>query len=178
MSEDKLTMWEIERWQQSDFHERHYTEVHYNHYGTRGVVDLVVVEDHPDGPGATTHVFEMKSDEAIRSATGANEILRQFNKQQSFFEKGIVDSEITIDNVKHQLVFAASSFTVQHVLDNISLYGNPNQSGSIIIREVGEATPAIVSGGRILVGHGVEWMRQYADLDNEKIDDYTGGSDE
>lgn len=174
MSEDKLTMWLMEQWDDSS----HFTEVHYNHYGSRGVADLVTVDNELFGDGKTTRVIEIKSDAAIEASTGANEILRQFNKQQSYFKKGVITDEIPLQNVKHHLIFQASAKTVQHVLDNISLYGNPKQAGSVLIREVGELNPAIVTRGKIIVDEHSAWLGKYVDLNHEKITDYTGGSDE
>jgi len=174
MSEDKLTMWLMEQWDDST----HFTEVHYNHYGSRGVVDLVI--NHGAGLTCDENVWavEIKSDAAIESSTGANEILRQFNKQQSYFKRGVMNDEIPLQSVTHHLTFQASPKTVQHVLDNITLYANPKQAGSVQIREVGELNPAIVTRGKIIVDEHSEWLGEYVDLNHEKITDYTGGSDE
>jgi len=64
-------------------------EAHYNNYGTRGVADLHIrrVEQLRYGTKYTDVVYEVKSESAVRSATGANEIIRQYNRmRENFYE--------------------------------------------------------------------------------------------
>lgn len=60
-------------------------EAHYNHYGNRGVVDLYAIMG-----GWNGHVYEIKSETAVRNATGANEVIRQFNRMREYFSKGAI----------------------------------------------------------------------------------------
>ena len=61
-------------------------EEHYNHYGTRGIVDLFIREkqEYPSGrEGVTDYIIEVKSE--LRNA---NEVIRQANKMHDYFYKG------------------------------------------------------------------------------------------
>ena len=102
------------------------TEKHYNYYGDRGVADLFTRTTHPSG-AQTDRVFEFKSEDAVRDATGANEILRQFNRMCSYFYK---DESITLPKatawnqarITFVLCFDATPTTYKHVLDNHEIY--------------------------------------------------------
>lgn len=172
MSEDELATYLMEEF--SD--ESHYLEVHYNHYGTRGVVDLVSVNVASDGSSHTI-IRELKADHAVRESTGANEILRQFKKQIGYFEDGC-EEEILLESVQHVLTFKASLETVQHVKENLSMYANPNLGGRVLIREVGEIRPVIATPKGLIVQQGSGWLGEYVSLDNPKVVDCRGGNDE
>ena len=97
-----------------------YPEARYNHYGDRGVADLYL--ETVDNVGNTYgHLLELKSESAVREATGANEIIRQYNKMREFFFPGSShrppNSEITIE-----LCFSPSEYNLRHVADNADLY--------------------------------------------------------
>lgn len=125
------------------------TEVHYNDYGSRGVVDLVLewerepqeheVENYLEKWGTfdentarerlrndVLSVIEVKSEHAINSVTGANEIIRQFKRHREYFFEG---SKYTTDNVIEQfwLVFELSRGVFNHVEENELLYQNLDQ---------------------------------------------------
>lgn len=115
--EDRLAESIIER-----THGEAEVEVHYNHYGDRGVVDLVISDIENAGDKGTLYVYELKSESALRSATGANEIIRQFNRQRDYFVDGSDYNESDYYSISHQLVFFATSQTVAHLQDHAELY--------------------------------------------------------
>jgi len=88
-------------------------EVSYNHYGESGVVDLVM-------ENYDIHIIELKSDAAIKEATGANEIIRQFNRHRKYFFEGSTHSPR--DNTTFELCFAPTPTCLKHIIDNWSLY--------------------------------------------------------
>jgi len=92
-----------------------FTEEHYNHYGNRGVVDLFVSE-------WQDHLYELKSEHAVRKATGANEIIRQFNKMRKFFYKG--SDHIPARDVQFELCFTPSELTFRHLAENAEMYAS------------------------------------------------------
>lgn len=89
-------------------------EEHYNHYGDRGVVDLVIETE-----GKTTLV-EMKSEAAVKAATGANEIIRQCKRHAEYYFKDKTTPRGAVK--KLCLVFYTTPLTWQHLLDNIDMY--------------------------------------------------------
>lgn len=93
-------------------------EVHYNHYGDRGVVDAVVKGDY------ATLIYEVKSDAAIEAATGANEIIRQFNRHREYFMKGSNYGNQLHNSVHFMLAFTATDQAYQHVMDNFEMYAS------------------------------------------------------
>ena len=179
MSEDELAQMIME---ETYSNYEYYTEVHYNHYGTRGVVDLVEVIQW-SGPGCDPSAIELKSDAAIDQSTGANEILRQFNKQISYFSKGVADNRVPTNGLHHKLVFEATEKTITHVVENISLYANPKQDGIIKIHppeavEDGGPYPAPVSHGKIQMSEYTEWLADYVDPSIDAVNDTRGDNDE
>lgn len=115
------------------------TECHYNHYGDRGVADLFVRETDYVGGVESDYIYEFKSDAAIESATGANEILRQFNRMVSYFYK---DEDIDLPKsgswtnaeVTFELCFNATPAAYEHVMENIEMYqtvSHPRISSSL-----------------------------------------------
>ena len=100
----------------------HRPEVHYSHYGNRGCVDLVTTMEY-EFNGQTRKreaVYEIKSDNAIRHSTGANEIIRQYNKHRKYFYKD--DSNEIPYDLRFELVFIPTELSVKHVLENIEIY--------------------------------------------------------
>jgi len=97
-------------------------ESHYNHYGSRGVVDLATrltgKSDFRVTP--TVRVYEIKSTHAVKQATGANEILRQFNKHRKYYFED--DSNDCGAENTFELVFIPTKTTVKHVYDNYEVY--------------------------------------------------------
>lgn len=123
--EDKLVQKMIE-WKRglSAENVRFYPEEHYNHYGDRGVVDLAVEDwEEPKFRGnSDLWVYEMKSESAIRNATGANEIIRQFKRHRNYFLKGSDFDPKDYYRVDFCLMFYATDYTFNHVKENEDLY--------------------------------------------------------
>jgi len=103
-------------------YEEHTPEVHYNHYGSRGVVDLVEEYKTVEGDRPSIHIYEFKSPRAVREATGANEILRQFKRHKNYFFKGSSYVRRRYFSVVFELAFYATDEVVEHVRSNRSLY--------------------------------------------------------
>jgi len=97
-------------------------EVHYNHYGSRGVVDLVEEVQIAEGESPEIVIFEFKSESAVRNATGANEIIRQFNRHKRSFFKGSRFNKVKYVDVSFELAFYATDFNLQHIQSNADLY--------------------------------------------------------
>lgn len=93
-----------------------FPEAHYNYYGTRGVADLYLTIGDWDGT-----LYELKSEAALRNATGANEIIRQFNKMRENFFRG---SSHTVPRkwLTYELCFTPSEATFRHLAANADLY--------------------------------------------------------
>ncbi len=102
-------------------------EMHYSHYGNNGSVDLFAQGAHLDEDlpeSYETYVLEMKSAGAIHYATGANEIIQQFNKMREYFFAGIDSDDLgpISDHVKFELAFTPSKECIEHVLDYEEMY--------------------------------------------------------
>lgn len=98
-------------------------EAHYNYYGDRGVADLHVRRKETESygrPYINDDVYEVKSAAAVEAATGANEIIRQFNKMRRYFYKD--ESRYKPSTTSFELVFIVEKETVKHVAENITLY--------------------------------------------------------
>lgn len=135
-------------------------EVPYNHYGDRGVVDLVG-ENERDGEPNTLHVLELKSDAALREMTGANEILRQFNRHREYFIDGTDYNPRDYTDVVFELAFAATPSCIEHVTENWSVYDTVhmnrrgstrslNVRSSVFIRHADESAPIHVDDSGII----------------------------
>lgn len=114
-------------------------EVPYNNYGQRGVVDLLGTAR------STSLVIELKSNYAVSESTGANEILRQFNKMKdNFFQGSEVQSE---DYEEYWLIFSATRENIKHLYENRNMYGtlaDDENACSIYIYDGGMAMPLSV----------------------------------
>jgi len=97
-------------------------ESHYNHYGNRGVVDLTTRLTGKSNFHALPNVsvYEIKSTCAVENATGANEILRQFNRHRKYYFEDESNSRGTWNSF--ELVFIPTETTVKHVLENYQVY--------------------------------------------------------
>lgn len=106
-------------------------EVHYNNYGTRGVVDLY--------QHAGKIAYELKSENAVKSVSGANAIVRQYNKMRENFNDG---SNHTADYF--DLLFAPSKHNLFHLINNASIYNSIESDnvriGVLLMQENGIAT--------------------------------------
>ena len=102
----------------SSLKHRVYPEAHYNHYGTRGVADLYLTEGSSSG-----HLYELKSESAIRQDTGANAVIRQFNKMGEYFFEGS-DHSVPKNYLTFELCFTPSEFAIRHLAENGGLYSS------------------------------------------------------
>jgi len=94
-------------------------ESSYNHYGTRGFVDLYFERKYPSGY-SEAYVYELKSESAVKQATGANEIIRQFNKMREYFFKG--SSHSLPKSITFELCFTPTEYNIRHISENIEMY--------------------------------------------------------
>ncbi len=115
-NEDQLTSRLVEHYEQYHDYETH-IERHYNHYGDRGIVDLVATEDGTDA----IHLYEIKSTAAIEAATGANEIIRQFNRMRRYFFRD-ESTPMDVGHVQFELCFLPTYECYRHVERNADLY--------------------------------------------------------
>lgn len=104
-------------------------EVHYNYYGDRGVVDLVITDPAPSGGRGSLTVYELKSKSSIENSTGANEIIRQFNRHRKYFFEGSEYEETDYWDVSYILGFYASDFAIEHIYENAKLYNSLSDDG-------------------------------------------------
>jgi len=98
-------------------------EAHYSHYSMRGVVDLHVEKEYeyPDGRNVRSgQVYEVKAPSAVKSATGANEIIRQFNRMCEAFYKS--EQRSPPSKCSFELAFVLTPLTVLHVAENFPMY--------------------------------------------------------
>jgi len=102
-------------------------EKHYNHYGDRGVVDLYAQAF--DGGYRSDTLYEVKSRSALNEATGANEILRQFNRMCKYFYAGVEDSYPPNGSYgpHAELCFVASKEAFEHIKENYGMYESINK---------------------------------------------------
>ncbi|WP_280586003.1 hypothetical protein [Halorubrum sp. Boch-26] len=114
----------------------HYAAVHddpeirleepYDAEGRRGVVDAYVRLRTPE---RVDHVIELKADAAVRRATGANEVLRQYRRMERYFhadERHAIRPKLgrTEPGARYLLLFAPTPTCVHHVATHRSLYGS------------------------------------------------------
>ncbi|WP_418282531.1 hypothetical protein [Halorubrum sp. DTA98] len=114
----------------------HYDAVHddaeirleepYDAEGRRGLVDVYVRTRVPE---RVDHVIELKSDAAVRRATGANEVLRQYRRMERYFygdDRHAIRPKLSRSEpgVHLLLLFAPTPTCVHHVATHRSLYGS------------------------------------------------------
>lgn len=104
-------------------------EAHYNYYGDRGVADLFhreVWDPNTKKQHTSEKLYEIKSGSALDSATGANEIIRQFNRMRRYFyrdESRTCKASFTSSpTVRFELCFVASQVTYEHLVENVDQY--------------------------------------------------------
>jgi hypothetical protein len=105
----------------------------YNHYGTRGVVDVFARTAPPE---RVTYLAELKADPAVRMAAGANEILRQYRRvERYFFQDDAHDLRTRLGRdgpgLRLLLLFAPTVRCVEHVFEHRSLYASIDPDLSI-----------------------------------------------
>ncbi|WP_256402638.1 hypothetical protein [Halorubrum salinum] len=110
---------ELDNTEDIDYKCKVYPEAHYNHYGNRGVADLYIETKSELGDGSC-FVYEIKSESAIRGSTGANEIIRQFNKMREYFFKD--ESYEPYHHTTFELCFTPTEYNLNHIYDNLSIY--------------------------------------------------------
>ncbi|OYR44711.1 MULTISPECIES: hypothetical protein [unclassified Halorubrum] len=98
----------------------------YDAEGRRGVVDAYVRLRTPE---RVDHVIELKGDAAVRRATGANEVLRQYRRMERYFhadERHAIRPKLgrTEPGARYLLCFAPTPTCVHHVATHRSLYGS------------------------------------------------------
>ena len=105
----------------------------YNHYGTRGVVDVYARTAPPE---RVTYLAELKADPAVRMASGANEILRQYRRMERyFFRDDAHDLRPRLGRdgpgLRLLLLFAPTERCVEHVFQHRSLYASVDPELSV-----------------------------------------------
>lgn len=121
----------------------HYDAVHddveirleepYDANGREGVVDVYVRTREPH---RVDRVVELKSDAAIRRATGANEILRQYRRMERYFhedDRHAIHPKLSRDEpgARFLLLFAPTPTCVYHVATHRSLYESVEVTASV-----------------------------------------------
>jgi len=105
-------------------------EVPYNSYGSRGFVDAVMSwEPAGDDEPRFYEIVEVKSEAAIREATGANEIIRQVNKMAAYFIDGQEEEIVETENHQFRLDVIDTGYTRRHLLENFDLYESVHDPG-------------------------------------------------
>jgi hypothetical protein len=109
-------------------------EAFYRDYGMRGCPDLYTEFYRAGDAILEAHIIEVKSESAVRQATGANEIVRQFNKARRYFfesdDRNPPHREFFYEDVVlvYELAFIPSSYTLAHILENSEIYNKAIQS--------------------------------------------------
>ncbi|QWC20053.1 hypothetical protein [Halorubrum sp. 2020YC2] len=103
----------------------------YDADGREGVADLFVRTRTPE---PVDRVIELKSDAAVRRATGANEVLRQYRRMERYFhadERHALRPKLgrTEPGARYLLCFAPTPTCVHHVATNRTLYGSVDPEG-------------------------------------------------
>ncbi|WP_281193913.1 hypothetical protein [Halorubrum sp. F4] len=118
----------------------------YDADGRRGVVDVYVRLRTPE---RVDHAIELKSDAAVRRATGANEVLRQYRRMERYFH---ADETHRLrpklgrsgPGARYLLLFAPTPTCVHHVATHRTLYASVDPTGTVgdvpVARTVGFLT--------------------------------------
>lgn len=104
-------------------------EKHYNHYGIRGSVDVVDVVSYANASLPDLDIYELKSESAVESVTGPNEVIRQFNKHKQYFFEGQEQYPPyrTYEDITFHLTFYASDANIAHLNEFLELYHNSTE---------------------------------------------------
>lgn len=105
----------------------------YDADGRRGVVDVYVRLRTPE---RVDHVIELKADAAVRRATGANEVLRQYRRMERYFHADATHAirpklGRTEPGARFLLCFAPTPTCVHHVATHRSLYGSVDETARV-----------------------------------------------
>ncbi|MFD1571534.1 hypothetical protein [Halorubrum laminariae] len=121
----------------------HYAAVHenpeirleepYDADGRRGVVDVYVRLQSPE---RVDHVIELKGDAAVREATGANEVLRQYRRMERYFHADAAHElrpklRRTEPGARFLLCFAPTPTCVYHVATHRALYASVDPAARV-----------------------------------------------
>lgn len=133
MREDDLATRVVDHFEATDPEAAVNLEEPYNHDGVRGVADVYVRTRTPE---VVDYLVELKGDAAIRHATGANEILRQYRRMERYFYQDAAHNirpKLNRDDVGVNLLllFAPTPITVRHVANNRSLYGSVDPAARV-----------------------------------------------
>ncbi|ELZ59578.1 MULTISPECIES: hypothetical protein [unclassified Haloferax] len=133
MREDELATRVVEHFRAAFDDVEIHLEEPYDHYGNRGVADVYVRVRTPE---PVDYLIELKADAAVRHATGANEILRQYRRMERYFYK---DDEHAIrtklgregPGVHALLLFAPTKRCVEHVREHAALYESVDPDATV-----------------------------------------------
>lgn len=105
----------------------------YDHYGSRGVADFYV---RVPAPTSVDYLVELKADAAVRHATGANEILRQYRRMERYFYRDDAhDLEPKLSRSGPGafvlLLFAPTERCVRHVREHANLYASIDPEATV-----------------------------------------------
>jgi len=133
MREDELATAVVEHFEAAFGDPEIRLEEPYNHYGTRGVVDVYARTAPPE---RVAYLAELKADPAVRVASGANEILRQYRRTERYFYRDDaheIRPRLGRDGpgLHLLLLFAPTERCVEHVFDHRSLYASIDPELSI-----------------------------------------------
>lgn len=133
MREDDLATRVVDHFEAIDPEAAVNLEEPYNHDGVRGVADVYVRTRTPE---VVDYLVELKGDAAIRHATGANEILRQYRRMERYFYQDAAHNirpKLNRDDVGVNLLllFAPTPITVRHVANNRSLYASVDPAARV-----------------------------------------------
>jgi len=165
--EDKLAKAELERFDESRL------EVPYNNYGTRGVVDFVGIWNFDDG--RSVEAMEFKSESAVRNATGANEIIRQFTRQVENFDSHD-DYGWRKDHITHVLKFYPTQYVVDHINDNLELYQTVRKqydNVGVCLKHPDADAPLVLTNDGITFSVGAEPAIEQTDVEGTSILHYS-----
>ena len=137
--EDNIVGEIIEVWEQHEDDYQITPEAHYNHYGDRGVADLCISNNE------TVRAFEIKSKSSLKNVTGANEVIRQYNRMVKYLPK---DGEWDADHYHFRLVFENSYSAVNHVYENWSMYKKLNH-GEVAFGDMTTSSVSIYDEGAL-----------------------------
>ncbi|QAU12392.1 hypothetical protein EKH57_06485 [Halorubrum sp. BOL3-1] len=126
MREDALATRLVEHYETTGDDPAVRVEEPYDADGREGVVDLFVRTRTPE---AVDRVIELKADAAVRRATGANEVLRQYRRMERYFhadDRHALRPKLgrTEPGARYLLCFAPTPTCVHHVAVNRTLYGS------------------------------------------------------
>ncbi|MES3160479.1 MAG: hypothetical protein PPP55_02785 [Halorubrum sp.] len=132
MQEDELATRVVDHYEAGHENATVRLEEPYDAEGRRGVVDVVV---RLRTPQPVDHVVELKADAAVRRATGANEILRQFRRMERYFHADPahrLEPKLGREGpaAQYYLLFAPTPTCVYHVATNRALYRSVNAAGT------------------------------------------------